>query len=523
MSKDRILKYLWIAVFAGVAIYFGIFIYQTVQVLFTPYGLEYGDGWNAYTSSWWGNGGLSHIYPPRAQDLPFFSMAYTPIYYLVVGVFYPLTGPVFWVGRMVSLLSGLGTLLLFYLIVSRLTGGKWWGLVAAVLFFMPPITRAWILWFKVEPLALFFSFLGLYLVIRFSGTRKVLWCVIPLLFAMFTKQTFVSAAVAVGLYLLVTNRKIFFQYMGLMVVGGVLAIVGLQLATNGSFIPSIFSAPTRMPLAWELSVTVLQESLLPQWLIVVLASCAILLIIRKSGWKSPPILFVFYCTASLAVFVLISFKAGGWINYSFEFIISAMILIPLLAWRFSKLRTLPGVDYGVYKEGKRYSLRGSPDTVAQCLVPILLVVQLFMLPSYYTWNKLPESTESDYAVALRYIEEVPEDVPIYSEVEELMLWTDRPPMVEPSFYSQMVNAGIVDGSVFLEMVRNREIGLIIQEWEVNTYWVSASGSLPIWLPEDVRWFYTMGRCRSTEELAIAVRDNYQLVEHVGKFWIYKPK
>ncbi len=523
MGRETILRYFWIAVFAGVAIYFSVFIYQVVQILFTPYGLEYGDGWNAYASDWWGKGGLSYLYPPRTPGLPFFNMPYTPIYYLVVGVFYPLTGPVFWVGRLVSLLSGLGTCLLFYLIVSRLTGGKWWGLVAAVLFFMPPITRAWILWFKVEPLALFFSFLGLYLVIKFSGTRKVLWCVIPLLFAMYTKQTFVSAAVAVGLYFLVTNRKILFQYMGLMVVIGGLAIVVLQLVTNGSFVPSVFTAPAGMPIAWQFSVYLLEAVMLSQWLIVVLAFCAMILLVRKSGWGSCSVLFAFYCLVSLVVLALVSLKAGGWVSYSFEFIPTSIILIPLLAWELGKLRTLPRVDYGFYKEGDRYSINIGSVSIFKYLVPVLLMVQLFMLPSYYSWNKLPDSTESDYAVVLRYVEEVPKDVPIYSEIEELMLWTDRPPMVEPSFYSQMVNVGMVDGSFLLEMVSNKKIGLIIQEWDINSYWKGADGTFPSWISEEVKWLFTMGRLRSTDELAAAVRDNYQLVEHVGKFWIYEPK
>lgn len=528
MTKDKILRYLWTAVFAGVAVYFGIFIYQIVKILGVPYGLEYGDGWNAYVSDWWGNGGLNYIYTPRDQTFPFFNMPYTPLYYLIVGTFYPLTGPAFWVGRVVSLLAAFGTCILFFFIVRRLTGSKWWGLVAAVLFFMPPITRSWTFWFKNEPLALFFSFLGLFLVVRFSGTRKVLWCVIPLLCAMFTKQTFVSAAVAAGLYFLVTNRKLFLQYAALMLLGGGSLVGILQLATNGSFIPAVFAAPAGMPKDWMLSFYQMEIIVTTQWVITILALCTVMLLVRKGRWKSPTMLFAFYFLIAAAVLTAVSTKAGGWIPYSIEMIPTAMILIPILAWEFSNIKGKAislGKDYGIYRGDKKYSFgtSASKETVFQLLVPVLLIIQLFMLPSYFSWGNLPESTESDYQIALDHLESVPKDTLVYSEIEELIIWTGRETLFEPSFFSQMANTGQVDITPFLNLVEKKQLGLIIQEWDINSYWEPTTGIFPGWVPENIRKLYTMGKLRSTDALAEAVRDNYQLVEHAGKFWIYEPK
>lgn len=529
MTKDRVLKYLWIAVFAGVAVYFGIYIYQMVKILASPYGLEYGDGWNAWISMWWGRGGLNYIYPPIDQPLPFFNMPYTPLYYLIVGTFYPLTGPEFWVGRVVSILAAFGTCILFYFIVKRLTGSKWWGLVAAILFFMPPVVRAWTLWFKTEPLALFFSFLGLYLIVRFNGTKRVLWCVLPFLLAIYTKQTFIAAAVATGIYLLTTNRKLFLQYSTLILLGGSSLLVLFQLLTDGNFIPSIFAAPSGMPKAWQLSAYLMMLVMVPQWVITILALCTVMFLIRRKKWNSPTILFAYYFLIATVVLAAVSTKAGGWITYSIEMLPAAVILLPILAWEFSKLRVKAveiKSDYGFFKGDKKYSLNTSVNggTVFQFLVPALLVIQLFMLPSYYSWSNLPESTASDYQIALSHLGKVPKDIPVYSEVEELMVWTGREPLIEPSFYSQRVITGKVDGEAFLEMVRNRELGLIIQEWDISTYWQTTSGDhWPYWMPEEIRKLYTAGRLRSTDELAAAVRDNYQLVEHAGKFWIYEPK
>ena len=531
--KAKILKYLWVAVFAGVAVYFGIYIYQMVKILGSPYGLEYGDGWNAYIANWWGKGGLNYIYPPVDRALPFFNMPYTPLYYLIVGTFYPLTGPVFWVGRVVSILAAFGTSFLFFLIVKRLTGSKWWGIVAAILFFMPPVVRAWSLWFKVEPLALFFSFLGLYLVVRFNGTRRALWCVLPFLLAIYTKQTYISAAVAAGIYFLITNRRLCLQYSVLMLLGGGATLGLFQFLTNGNFIPSIFAAPSGMPKSWQLSAYLMGSIVIYHWVIIILALCTVMFLVRKRRWSTPTILFAFYFLVATVVLAGISTKAGGWLSYSYEMLPAAMILIPVLAWEFSRSRSIPvGVgtypDYGFYKGEKHYSLNikagGNGASIFQFLVPVLLVIQLFILPSYFSWSNLPKSTFTDYQVVLSYLEKVPKDIPVYSEVEELMIWTGREPLIEPSVYSQRVINNKVDGLPFLRMVENKELGLIIQEWDINSYWEVTSGEhWPNWLPEEIRKLYTAGRMRSTDELAAAVRDNYQLVEHVGKFWVYEPK
>lgn len=526
--KDKVLRYVWLAVFAGIAVYFGIYIYQMITILGSPYGLEYGDGWNAYVSSWWGNGGLNYIYPPIDTPLPFFNMPYTPLYYLITGVFYPLTGPVFWVGRVISILAAFGTCTLFFLIVRRITSNNWWGLVAAVLFFMPPVVRGWSLWFKNEPLALFFSFLGIYLVVRFVGTRKVLWCVLALLCAVYTKQTFISAAVAIGLYFLITNRKVFLQYFGLMAVGGLGLLVMFNYLTDGNFIPAIFAAPSGMPKSWYLSAFLMMLVSIPQWVIVILALCTVVFLVRKNRWSSTSMLLAFYFLISTTICAAVSTKSGGWLPYSYEMIPAAVVLLPILAWEFSKLKVKSN-KLRIFYGNRYFGTDVSSVKSFQYLIPILLVIQLFMLPSYYAWCKLPDSTEHDYKIAMEYVNSIPKDIPIYSELEELMLWSGRDPLIEPSFYSQRVNSGKVDGTLFLSMIENKELGLIIQEWEISTYWYEApegnpsQGNWPTWMPLEIQKLYTAGRLRSTDALASAVKENYELAEHAGKFWIYKPK
>lgn len=523
VSKSKLLRYLWVAVFAGVAVFFGVYVYQIVKLLTSGISLplEYGDGWNMYVASWWGNGGLSHIYSPRGE-IPYVNMPYTPLYYLLVGVFYPLTGPNFWVGRVISLAAGFGCSILFYFILKKLTSSKWWGLVGAVLFFMPPVVRGWTFWFKTEPMALFFSILGLYLVVKFNGTRKVLWSVIPVLLAIFTKQTFASAAVAVGIYLLITNWKLALQYAGLIITGGLIGVGLCQWLSGGTFISNVLVGPSMVPKYWMLSLYIMELVIVKQWIIITLALGAILLLVRKKEFRTLPILFAIYFLIATAVCTAVSSKSGGWLPYSIEMMPAAVILVVIFAWRVSKLEIPIKKNFGIFVEEKKYSLGLSSSDGLKMFIPILLLSQLFSLPSYYSWGVNTVTTE-EYKIVLDYISEVPKDTPIMSEYEELMIWSGREPVAEPSFFSQCVRKGVLDVTPILNMVKNKELGLIIQEWDINTYWDPVIGTFPNWVPQKVKDNYNMGVLRSTDELAEAIRDNYQFKDHVGRFWIYEPK
>ena len=200
-----------------------------------------------------------------------------------------------------------------------------------------------------------------------------------------------------------------------------------------------------------------------------------------------------------------------------------MLLVVLFGWMCSKIDRPIKSDLGIYRDEKKYSLGiKNFGSIFQWVVPVLLFVQLFTMTSYFSWG-VPYLTTKDYQVMYTALEAIPKDTPVMSEVEDVMLNTGRDPISEPSFFSQLALQGQMDITPVLNMVKTKKIGLIIQEWDINTYWDPPTATFPSWFPSKIAEFYKIGILRSTPEMAAAIRDNYQLEAQSGRIWIYEPK
>ena len=169
---------------------------------------------------------------PAPDRLPLAVTAYTPLYYLLVGGLQRLFGDGYAPGRVVSLASGLGAALLLVYGVRR-AGGRWpGGLLAGGFFLTQNMTI--LLWgplHRVDLLALFLALGGLVLA---TGGRVQL-AVLSLLLAVFTKQTYLVAPIAVcaALY---PDRRAAVRFAVLFSVGLVGAVAAAQLLSEGWFL-----------------------------------------------------------------------------------------------------------------------------------------------------------------------------------------------------------------------------------------------------------------------------------------------
>jgi hypothetical protein len=518
--RDKILKYLWIGVLVAGLVLFALYVRQAIVSLNQPYPFEYGEGWDLLFSNWWGNGGIAHILPSASLNA-YFTNVYPPVYFLVVGILFKLFGvSLFW-GRLVSFISCLASGLVCFFIVKKVTGSRWWGILAGVLFFAPPITRDWTLYFKPEPLALFFSLLGIYFVVKFIGTKKILWSVPVFLLAVFTKQSFIAAPIAVGLFLLITKRKVVFWYSGLLLAGGLGLAVLVQWLSKGSFLFSILKVTSGIPVYWQLAVYLIEKTVSYHWAIIFLALCvAVLTLVRPKDWRSTTTLIILYFLVSGVEFAATTGLIGIWYSFSLEVLSVAMMLIPILGWKLSKLEETKS-SIGLIVNGKVYSNAGK--ALLQGVVPLLLIVQLVMLPSFASGTPINSNLKPMYNEGVKDIVSVGTK-PVISEDVYLLYLAGRYPIYEPGITALATRAGTLDSTPIISNINSKVYGLIILEWDVTTYydWPVDLG-LPSWIPSNIQEGYYMPYLRGTPAYVNAVIAEYQLKEHIGRLWIYEPK
>ena len=527
MTKDKVLKWLWYGVLAMVGALLIMFIIQIIRDIGQPYTYDYGEAWNIWIGNWIGHGGLKHIYYQIGQ-FPYYQTPYTPIFYLITGPLYKIFGATLLVGRSLSLVAGIGSSIFCGLIVKEVTKSKWYGLLGGLIFWVPPINRAWPLFLHVDCLGLFFSLIGTYLVVKYFGTKKILWAVIPYLLAVFTKQIFVTAPAVVILYLFFTKRKIVFSFAGLMIVGGLALIALLQWASGGTFITAVFAYPTIFQKTIWLALYLTSSNGVGQWGILIVAFCAALLtFMRHKEFEGTPVIIAWYFLAAFAMGFVTGLKQGAWLSYFMEEMAVASMLIPIFAWEVNKLKSekrLPQMKK--MPTGPTWLSELKAKDLLVFTIPLVMILQIATIPSFSGWTKISQDTKDGYAVALQEIEAIPANVPIMSEEADLLADTNRlPPYVEPNFFSQNVRYGGLDPTPVYSMISEKKFGLIVQEWDVNSYWnwEDINRQIPLWVPTDARRFYSMAWLRSTGEEAILIRDNYQLLSHVGGFWVYEPK
>lgn len=519
--SNKVLRGLWFGVLGAGIIIFGLYIRQAVISLGQPYPFEYGEGWDLWVSNWIGNGGIGHLYPTASQS-PYYSQIYPPLYFIVVGVFSKIFGMSLFIGRFVSFIACLASGMLVFFIVREVTKSKWFGLIGGILFFVPPITRAWTLFFKPEPLALCLTLLGFYLAIKYIGSRKVLWSVVPFILAVFTKQAYICAPLAVGLYLLFTNRKLMLQYGGTLLVSGLGLLGVFQLLTHGSFVSSILGSPTLFPVHWELALLLIRNTVVYHWIILILALCAVVLVlVRSKELREMPTMPILYFLVASFLFVMTTGKVGIWYSYSLEMLTVAMILIPVLAWKLSKVDTIRE-RVGVIVGSKTILATTSRGMLLQLAIPILLIIQMVSLPSFASWTAPNGHLRDSYEIVLSDLNSASSE--ILCEDGYLLYLSGRDPLYEPSYATNAVRHGGLDHTPVIDSIANKRYDLIIQEWDIKEFYEWPYDiNLPDWVPVDLQREFTMHWCRCTYEMADAILDNYQLRHHVGRLWVYEPK
>jgi 4-amino-4-deoxy-L-arabinose transferase-like glycosyltransferase len=199
-------------------------------------------GWTTritYGETLYPNEGTTFIDTTTWDPNGYCMIPYPPVYYILWGLIDRISGPSGSTGPSISFVATLLTGGLLYLLVTRLTRRKLLGLVGSILFLTSVTVTDWSIAPKSDMLALMFTILGLYLAVR----NNVLWTVLIFALAVFTKQSYIIAPLAVICYLLLKDRKKALVFTCTMGVFLLVPFILINYGTHGEFYRHIISFP----------------------------------------------------------------------------------------------------------------------------------------------------------------------------------------------------------------------------------------------------------------------------------------
>ena len=319
---------LWALSSGLMAMYVLLFLLTALCRLLRPLEeLTYGESWLLDGARDVARG--ARLYAP-ADQVPMMHTAYAPMYYLAVGGLQRLIGDSgYTTGRALSLAATLvGTAALAWSL-RRISGRRWVGLLAAGLFLTQNLTvLLWASLQRVDALALCFTLIGLAL---FVADRPSLAAVL-FLFALFTKQTYVVAPVAVAIALW-PRRHTLTRFAGIVLGGSVAGVLVAEWLTNGWFLWHIVAANTNEP---DLrTFAALMGSFMQYNGLSGLAAMAALVVPAAPGervWRA-------YFLGSLLTLVTVA-KLGASSNYWLELTAATSAVLALAACRLASFPAL---------------------------------------------------------------------------------------------------------------------------------------------------------------------------------------
>ena len=465
---------------------------------------------------------LSALYHP-IRDYPYFVVPYPPVFHAVAWLATRVTGSFLVGGRLVCIGAALGIglisgLLVFYASPRRIPArNRMEGAVLAALLccrldslsdYMPGV--------GVDPLAVFLTFLGVWLFIRFLPKERWNYAAFTVfVLAVFTKQTMVAAPAACLLTCTLVNRRRAARLLLFSLALGAAILGCLSWATGGEVVRHLFLYNAEQPFSITHLILGLQENAVKMLPLIALAGLAFLPFLHHGLWgkrgafvrwlragvqASPYRRTLLVLGLELVIALLVSQaygKAGGGFHYFLEWNLACCPLAGLLfvrvmdRWRPSSRYTLGGAAVSVLL--LLCALTGFPDS-------------LYRIDSVYRFTRgvsqIQDAQYSSAAAALKIIEQTPG--PVFCENMVLTMKAHKEIPIEPGIQCYLAKAGIWDQSGFVKMIATHQFGVLIMR---------GSGE---------------GFC--TDEIAQAIEQNYLRREEIGdptvpnaQYTVFRPR
>jgi hypothetical protein len=440
-------------------------ISQIIRYAFSPNQMDFGEGFTMYIAKLWANGQLQ--WDPSQQ--PYMTLIYGVIYPAILKPFVLLFGPDLRIGRIICLIAAAVIGVFIFLIARKFTRNKYIPFIAALLPMLHPGYREWIMQARCDMVAIMFSVIGVYLAIRWQSCKKIYWSIPLFILAFFTKQTAIIGAGAICIYLLISNRKVFFKYSAILLVSGILIILIGNSLTNGQFFMQLWEYNKTVPFLWPQNKTVHNYQYVFYPTIIILAYVAIIIVVKRDLFKQH-LIPILWLSVSIAVTCVLLFRKGAFINYGIEFIIISGLCFALL------------LEY----------VKPTGNIISGALISLQLVL-------CFSVNPIPMPDKyslADISEVKRIIKDTQQ--PILTENAGLVLSSGKTPYYEPFIYTNLESLGYFDENIIINDLNDQRMDyLVLRSPATRT-------------KDD----------HLNDRVENAINNNYQIVYRTfgGKFW-----
>jgi hypothetical protein len=323
---------LHVALALVVALHTGVLAYHLGATLVFPYDLNYGEGYVLNDAVRLARGESIYV---DLQQFPMVRSPYPPLFPLLWSLLVPLAGPVFWPGRALEVLALVGIGTLVGVNAWRVRCGPWPAIAAVGLVAGSPFVYQWAGYARVDLLALLFAVSGVVAAQWVGGRRGLILAALLCGLALWTKQTTLTAAVAVGLAYTLRSWRLGLGFVALITLPSLALATELNGATGGEFVRHVILGNASNPLLpVRAAIYVGTFAFLH-----LLALAAGLWWLRRSliGRPSPVAVYL-----PIALFAALSAGNGGSsVNYLIEPVLAVALAVPFV-WR--ALPTAAGIS-----------------------------------------------------------------------------------------------------------------------------------------------------------------------------------
>ncbi len=453
---------------AGLIIYALFYFIQSYVVITFPYQISYPEGFVLNQSHLISKG--ESIYR-GINEYPYLISNYPPVYQFLCALFVKLFGVSFVYGRLITFLVSILICWLIFIILKNETSREI-AIISALLFIASSYIYKNNPFFRVDMLGLLFSLMGIYM---FQKTDKLIFGTIFFIAALYTKQTFVSAPIAVALYLFLTDKKRALTFVVLMLLCYIAIFFLINFYTKGEFYRHNF--------LYNMNTFIFKQ--MAKHYIWFLQNHAIIILFSVIFLFIPDIqkkysIFVIYFIISALVAVSVG-KIGANMNYFFEIIAVSCILMGLAMKRLKE----------IFKDEKTWAMLINSALFIQLL--LFLHIPFFTEP-IITKNELTNS---------KLLSEVVHntDGKIISEDAGLLLMNNKPIIFMPFEFTQLTNQKIWDQTRFVNDLKNRQFSLIILSFDIHCQ---------------------VDKERLTPLMVDAIKENYYIGQVIGEYFLYYP-
>jgi hypothetical protein len=246
--------------------------------------------------------------------------AYMPIFYWLSAALIKLGAPVFLAGRLWSSAAMLGIFALTWRVLMLYTRDRYCAWTGTVICASTSLISIWGTVGQVDTVAIFWSLAAFYQFSRYyvEGTNTLVWAVVCVLGAFFTKQTMIACPAAIFVLLWFRNRKVALQFGASLAAIVVVLVFTLNTALSGRFLADTVFANMN-PFALEKLRVHAGYAVIAVGQLVIIAAAGARRAMRGYG-----VTVYVYLAMAFTVLALTAPKVGSDSNYQIE---STVVLI----------------------------------------------------------------------------------------------------------------------------------------------------------------------------------------------------